>query len=507
MQDKNYIEDIDKQLTDSGWQKMRGMLDKEMPTTPVPKPRWGWLFLLLFLLFISAGTYYKFVIKNTVPTPATPDTPIANVAENPQSNTTLEQENKTEDSLIKETSKVSAKKDILPPNKEIQTPEKITASTENTIQKKNKKDIIENNLQINKNIYNNKNNLNNNLFFNDKKNHENNLNSEVAGIPNRPVTSAVSSANEVIKNVEAITRHTKSTATPTVSMNTQKPLTSDLAATKPPKENRPESAKRKLISTASVATLVITELIPQTSENQELANIDPIPKPRKFSQEYSWLAGAGSDKFKGFGGATTGLLAHYRFTPKVGLETGLLYANVRKKIDSDVDYTDEVNAQYENNTEVYRSVITADISLHYLQLPLLLTYRPHHKVQLFAGLSAGYYLSRVPGNSNLFGDSLMTEGESYNDESNSVGVSSEITINTSDLDTTSFFGATATIPVSYSISVRKTDVVAQLGIRYYPVPRLGIDLRYHQGLTNITRDMQKNLRSGVQLGLVYRLHK
>lgn len=503
MQDKNYIEDIDKQLTDSGWQKMRGMLDKEMPVTPVPKRSWSWLWLVLLLLFILAGAYYNFVIKSNVPTPAMPDAPTANVAENLQSNTTLAEESKTKISTLKENPKATVKTDILPSNTDIQTPEKTTDLTENTIQKINKKDIIENNLQINKNIYKNKNNVNDNSFLNNKKNVENNRNSEVAGISNTPVTSAVSSVNEVLKNIEAIPPHTTSAAIPTVPMNKQKPIVSGLAPTKPPKENRPESAKRKLISTASVATLVITELTPQASENQELANIDPVSKPRKFSQEYSWLAGASSDKFRGFGGATTGLLAHYRFTPKVGLETGLLYANVRKKIDTEVDYTDEVNAQYEDNTEVYRSVITGDVSLHYLQLPLSVTYRPHHKVQLFTGLNVGYYLSRIPENLDLFADTITPNSESYDDERNNVDVSSEVTI-TGDLND-NFFTTTITVP--YSVSIRNTDVTAQAGIRYYPVLRLGIDLRYHQGLTNMTRDTQKNLRSGVQLSLVYRLHR
>lgn len=503
MQDKNYIEDIDKQFTNSGWQKMRGMLDKEMPVTPAPKPKWYWWCLLLCLLFILAGTYYNFAIKNIVPTTATPDIPIANISENPQSNTTLEEESKTKISTVKVPPKAIVKTDILPSNTDIQTPEKTTDLTENTIQKINKKDIIENNLYINKKIYNNKENLNNNLFFNNKNNSENNLYSEVAGIPNTPVTSTVSSVNEVLKNIEAIPPHITSAAMPTVPMNKQKPIVSDLAPTKPPKENRTESTKRKLISTASVATLVITELTPQASDNQELIGIDPIPKARKFSQEYTWFAGASSDKLRGFGGATTGLLAHYRFTPKVGLETGLLYANVRKKIDTEVDYTDEVNALYADNTEQYRTIITNDINLHYLQIPLSVTYRPHPKVQFFTGVNVGYRLSKIFGNSNTFNDTVTT-GESDN---NAYDFSSEITINASDFDTINIPFDNTTITKSYSVSVLRMDLTAQAGIRYYPMPRLGIDLHYQQGLIDITKEVQKNLRSGVQLSLVYRLHR
>lgn len=504
MQDKNYIEDIDKQFTNSGWQKMRGMLDKEMPVTPAPKPKWYWWCLLLCLLFILAGMYYNFAIKNIVPTTATPDTPIANISENPQSNTTLAEESKTENSTTATKTKVPAKTDILPSNTDIQPPEKTTDLTENTIQKINKKDIIENNLQINKNIYNNKNNVNDNSFLDNKKNVENNRNSEVAGISNTPVTSTVSSANEVLKNIEAIPPHTTSAAMPTVPMNKQKPIVSDLAPTKPPKENQTESTKRKLISTASVATLSGTKIKLQSPDNQELMGIDPIPKARKFSQEYSWLAGASSDKLRGFGGATTGLLAHYRFTPKVGLETGLLYANVRKKIDSEVNYTDEVNALYADNTEQYRTIITNDINLHYLQIPLSVTYRPHPKVQFFTGVNVGYRLSKIFVNSNIFND-IVTTDES--DNNNAYDFSSEITINASDFDTINIPFDNTTITKSYSVSIRRMDLTAQAGIRYYPMPRLGIDLRYQQGLIDITKEMQKNLRSGVQLSLVYRLHR
>jgi len=63
------------------------------------------------------------------------------------------------------------------------------------------------------------------------------------------------------------------------------------------------------------------------------------------------------------------------------------------------------------------------------------------------------------------------------------------------------------IAVPYSFSIHKWDLAAQAGLRYYPIPRLGIDLSYQHGLLNMTKNTDTNRNSGLQLALVWQLHR
>jgi len=464
MQDKNNITNIDEQFTDLGWEKMQGVLDKEMPTEPVRKYRMGWLWLLLFLGILAGGVYYNFATKNTTPTNEIPDTTIANVIENTIDVTTLETENKTTDEVaIKDETQYS--------NDENQPKGKAIISPKNIIKKENKENIVKNNLHI----------VKENNFINKNIKQA----SRIDDFSRRDLTTKVVS--------------TKRADMPVISEKEQM-------------ESLPSAPMENQVRNSFVTIERIASLSPQIANNnnallQTSPNFDPIPKTRKFSQTYSLLAGVQSDEFSDFAGIKTGFLAHYRFTPKIGMETGLFYTNTKKNIDTDVDYTEKISEEYPGNMEQYRKTASDTLNLHYLRLPLSFTYQPHPKIQLYTGLNAGYRLSK---NSNTSSDALSQTNANiydaqFSDDTYQSSFNVNITIN-EEVDT---YGVESTdrITVPYSFTIRKADLTAQGGFRYYPIARLGIDVSYQQGLLNMTKNTTTNLNSGFQLALVWQLHR
>jgi len=267
------------------------------------------------------------------------------------------------------------------------------------------------------------------------------------------------------------------------------------------------SSRIKPLSTERIATLSPQISTSNTLPIKSQLDFDPIPKPRKFSQTYNIMVGVQSEKFRDFGGINMGLLAHYRFTPKIGLETGLAYANVRRKINTDVDYTAEVSAEYPQNTEEFRKSVTDALTLHYVRLPLSFTYRPHHKIQLYTGLNMGYRLSGLSNRPSDDFSSLSTP--LYNDQLSDDTYQSSFDVNITTNEEIDTYGIESTdrITIPYSFTIRRTDLTAQGGFRYYPIPRIGIDVSYRHGLLNMTKNTTTNRNSGFQLALVWQLHR
>jgi len=218
---------------------------------------------------------------------------------------------------------------------------------------------------------------------------------------------------------------------------------------------------------------------------------------RKFPQTYSIFTGVRTDEFRGYGSINEGLLAHYRFTPKVGLETGLMYANTRKNIRANIDYTNEYNELYPDNITRQNTDVSNVIKHNYLRLPLSITYRPRKKIQLAMGLNVGYRFDKII--KNLAEDQVVPMA----DDADTPTHESAIGINVNDPGSAGF----TQIEVSYSFSVPKWDLAAHTGLRYYPIPRLGIDLNYQYGLINMTQGITPNRNSGLQLALVWQLHR
>jgi len=477
MQDNKDIAKINEQFTDLGWEKMQGILDKEMPVTPIRKPWWRWLWLLLFLGILAGGTYYNFAIKNITPPNEIPDRTIANTTEQTIDNTKFEEKNKTEEKILKETTSIF--EETINPN--IQPDKKATNFPKNIIKNDVKKNIAQNNLRIKEED-----------IFIEKK---------------------IQQDDSFVENKVENTSIIKTTvSTPKMPINSKSDKQKDPSIT-PNKEHAestlssaPISVKNEAQnswSTEKIATL--SPLVSKTKSVDELSSI-PVPKTRKFSQQYSVLAGVRSDEFNDFGGFNTGFLAHYRFTPKVGLETGLVYTNIKKSIDTYVDYTEVVNREFPQNTEQFSRTITDMLSLHYLWLPLHFTYRPHYKIQLSTGLNTGYRLREIAA------FTAFSESEDFvtTDDDQPIGNTYESSFESEpfavQIDT---YGAEQVkrINIPYSFSIRSMDVAIQTGIRYYPIPRLGIDLNYQYGLTNMTNNSTINRNSGLQLALIWQLHR
>jgi len=462
MQDNKDIANIDEQFTDLGWEKMQGLLNKEMPVAPMRKPRWSWLWLLLFFGIMASGTYYNFVIKNGAVKPNEvsniTDAEIVNVIENTSDTTTLEENDEASTKTI-----ISDKKQ--PSDTDIQSKEKTIISPKNITKTTTEKNTLQKNLHIKK---------------------ENNF------IDRKPRTDDFS------RRVDDLTAEVVSTDIPVISEKepTKIVKSSIVTPTKIPSRN------------SSINTKRIPTLSPQITRNnialQALPEVVPVPKIRKFSHTYSTFAGVRSDEFTNFGSANAGVLAHYRFTPKVGLETGLAYGNFRKNINTNVDYTDEVNLEYPSNTEQFSTTFTDALNLHYLRLPLSFTYRPHRKIQLATGLNVGY---RLPAFNNTANSSDESNLNSSDTQITDDTYSSSFEVDVTSVGISEGSDPGELIAVSYSFSVHKWDLAAHAGLRYYPIPRLGIDLSYQYGLLNVTNNNTVNRNSGLQLALVWQLHR
>jgi len=470
MQDNKDIANIDEQFTNLAWEKMQGLLDKEIPVTPVRKRRWGWLWLLLFLGIIATGTYYNFVIKNAIPSNQSPDAAVADIAENTNVVNEFEDKNEATTSHTNDFPKSSYEKDS--PRK---TPSDLTSKVTNTDSPK-----ITSNKEVENNI------AQNNLHI--KK--ENNF------IDTTVKQDIFFTENKVKKNVEQITNILKE------SVIYEKEPTRNLESTSIiPIRN---SFRNSSLSTERIAILPLQTLVNNHLINNILHTPSPVPEARKFSQTYSLTAGGRSDEFNRFGGVNAGLLAHYRFTPKVGLETGLMYAYTRKNIRANIDYTNAVNQLYPNNTIPYITDIEDIHNYNYFRLPLSLTYRPYNKVQLAMGLNAGYRFDKIITKNYSADADASTLDNSVDDNTT---YESEIDVYVEELSDPTSLDERVQITVPYSLSVRKWDLIAQAGVRYYPISRLGIDISYQYGLLNMTPKTDIDRNSGIQLALVWQLHR
>ena len=470
MHDNKNIANIDEQFTDLGWEKMHGILENEMPVAPVRKRRWGWLWLLILLpAFFVFGIMVYFGIavwqdEKRYDNIEKINQPVAvDVIEN-INDVTIFEENK--EAKPPRTDDFSRRSESSALTAEVVS----TNSPKNIIQKEVEKNIYENNLHIIK---------------------ENNFTGK---IPRTDDFSRRGASDLTAKVVS-----TEVADAPVISEKEQTKSTS--TSTAAPIKNQ---AQKSLFTTSRIASLS-----PQISSNnktlpQTPPSFDPSPKVRKKAYTYSAFAGVRSDEFSRFGGVNMGLLAHYRFTPKVGLETGLMYANTRKNIRANIDYTNTVNELYPDNTLQYRSDIKDLHNYNYFRLPLSLNYRPHNKIQLAIGLSMGYRFDNIVGNLNTQEDLALFSPQSEQEASN---YESEVDISVNIDTTASLDGEFTQITVPYSLAVRRIDAAAQAGLRYYPTPRLGIDLNYQYGLLNMTPNTTVNRNSGIRLALVWQFHR
>ncbi len=479
MQDNKDIANIDKQLTDLGWEKMQGILHKEMPIATAPKRRWGWLWLLLLLpsLFIlGIMIYFGIAIwQDEKKYNESPDTAIANVIENTKDNDKFEVNKEATAPLIDDFPESShgtgSRREKPDPTAKVVGTDIPKISTKKELET----NIIQNNLYIteNNNFINKKTNKTQATLSNDFP--ESN---EGTSSPRRHTTAKVVGTDISEKSP---TEHTPP------------PITSMTKSSKP----------NSFINTRSIATLSPQIIKNNDAKLQTSPNLDPILKSRKSSRTYSAFVGVRSDEFTGFGGVNAGLLAYYQFMPKVGLEIGLMYANTRKNIRANIDYTNTINQLDPDNTLQYRSDIEDLHTYNYFRLPLSLTYRPYNKIQFGIGLNAGYRFDNIIENTSVANDFTDINSQSYQTVPN---YQSEAEINIPDnasLPLADF----EQITVPYSLAVRRMDVAAQAGVRYYPTPRLGIDLNYKYGLLNMTPNTSINRNSGIQLALVWQLHR
>ena len=449
---------------------MHGILDKEMPVAPVRQLWWKWLLLLLFLGIMAGGTYYNFAIKNTTQPHVISDTNIAHVIENTNETDKFEENNET---TFPRTDDFSRRKEINDLTAKVVS----TNAPKITPKKEVEKNIVQNNLYIRK---------------------ENNFTDKKINTTQAPRTDDFSHRKQ-INNLTA-----KVVSTDISEKEQTSKIETPIVA---PIKN---STKNPVINTEYIA-----RLSPQITRNnsailQPSPDFDPIPKIRKKVHRYSVFAGVHSDEFSGFGGINVGFLAHYKLAPKLGLETGLSYNNFRKKINTYRDYTAEVDAEIPNNTKQFSRTLNDALSLHYLRLPILFTHRPHKKIQLAAGLNMGrrftiptantsdLYIENDPSNNNI---------DTFN--SSDGGFNSSFTVDLQNPDAIEISSPDyyLQINVPYSFSILKWDLAAQAGLRYYPIPRLGIDLNYQYGLTNMTRNSTRNRNSGIRLALVWQLHR
>jgi len=502
MQDKNNIADIDEQFTDLGWENMRSVLDAEMPVVPLHECMWSqfWPLILLPSLFVF-GIMIYFGIgvwqdEKSYDNIEGINQPVADsVIENNNDTITFEENNETTNEVIIESEKQHS-------NDNIEPKEKAIISLKNVIQKDIKKDVSENNLHIIKenslhiikennlhiikeNSYNRK-NIDENVFFVENKVENSSVHPSTDDFSHRGQPSHLTA--EVVSTNSSEKEPTKNVTPIVVPIEN---LTRNLSG----------SAKR-------ISTLPLEKMSFNDLEVSELAAFYPIPQPRKLSQTYSLMTGVRGNEFTDFVGVNVGLLAHYRFMPKLGLETGLIYNKLWEIIYTNINYTNLITLQYPDNTRQFNRTVADALNFDYLRLPLAFTYRPHAKIQLAVGIDSGYRFTIRSTNTN----DTFSFGVNSTDNDGSIVVINEtyessFTVDAGSIEFDASLVTNERIDVPYSFTVREWDFTAHAGLRYYPVRRLGIDLSYQYGLLNMTLNNSINRNSGVQLALVYQLHR
>ncbi len=437
MQDNEHIKGINEEYTDFAWGKMRDILNEEMPVEK-DKRNWLWLWWLLGIAILVFGVYFLVPQKQ---------------ADLPASTEMATQSESTQNGLVNDSDNISSS-------------ENINITDSNNVSDRDNESKLDNGssgektssistitqppspLPLSKGGH--KDHIPLRRGNKGVENHEN----LVKLIP--PTESPV--ATTYLNNINTTTPQHLNTTT---QQYTNSPT--------PQHNNTPES--RKNIVAQSISSVEIPNKISLPLAQTETPVALPFPKKAKFSQSYSYMLGAMTNRFNDFGGLTTGLLANYNFNSKWGIETGFNYSWTKNRItyEPTAPFAAELNSPPFTSMEM---ITRTENTFHYFHIPLLATFQPHLKWQIGAGLQGAYLWNR----GKLMSRDLMQEDVQVN--------SPTVVYSNNDL--------------------KKWDAQILVGLRYYPNNRLGIGLQSRQGLIDITTDNKKHLNQGLQMSVSYR---
>ncbi len=327
---------------------------------------------------------------------------------------------------------------------------------------------------------------------NDKNSRANNASVNLNPNQNNTLTATKITDTKTVLTTLAVKKNNPPAATSVVRKNniptTAKVIGTEdknVQATSVAKINNIQAATEVADTKEATSVASINPVIPQ-SHNPTIPQSPQFPRPHKFSQTYSWMLGTmNSNQASDFGGLTTGLVANYRFNSKIGIETGLNYAWSKKPITFYI-VSDSTAINTGSNSDNIETVSDPNIaqseeldiinqfetnSFHYFRMPIRFTYKPHRKIQLHSGVEFAY----------LWKTGALINSFAQNDATLFTGTSS----------------------MRSSSSFQKFDANLQAGIRYYPIPKLGLGLHYRQGFTDITADKGGHFNSGFQLSALY----
>ncbi len=235
------------------------------------------------------------------------------------------------------------------------------------------------------------------------------------------------------------------------------------------------------------------------AENDKKLNLLAISKDKKW--KFGISLGAFSNNIKTFAGISFGGKVKYNLDRRFAVGTGLQYSILSGYKESSYSRTNEqsslavTNAVDSSSFEMldeiygpYRSIESSSghdnlpiSSLHYVEIPIELSYKISEKFQVQLGVKPGYLVKAnadspsVPDTNTL--PSYSTQDRNLSDN-------------------------------KLYQSLNKINLATSIGIGFYPTKNFGIDLQYNHGLVDITKDnvwlqQQINTNNNFQLSATY----
>ncbi len=468
---------VDKKVTDKGWNAMQEILDREMPTE---RPRRRiWMLWFLALLLPAAG-----LLLWLNPAEKTPVSPVSS-ANRPIARQLPEQEHQPAERKMIAGASAARNEQVISSEKTEQfssaTPLSLSAPTTTSAAKRKATAIpaaaaatpapvlaatpttpVERDADVQASI-------------------PPAINSAPA-TPSPVLISVPTAPTEPDANIHTSTPPATSPEIKTAAAASA-PVLAD-APTPPAEQNTESNASTPPATNAEVAPAATTSSpvlasVPTPTVEQDAAPATPIIPVRENKKSLSWGATVGvlSETTPGYAGATAGLVAEWRPGKRWGLRSGLAY-QFHLLRDEDRPITSVTTAAYaeatgdqtifDNTFLVSSSDFTVPVyvpisRLHRLEIPLQVFWQPTRKVRLYAGASFGANLyaqtaSRSLKNGKIYDVQEGTPARNLNQE--------------------------------VSRQIRGGQIGWNVGISYQPTKRIELGLFFQNPVTSKNAELQ-----------------
>jgi len=481
--ERNHDEVIDEQFIDQSWASMSQVLDQEMPVkkSSAGSKRYGLLLLLLFVGFVAGiGASYYYLNNKVEPTPSPKKK--APVYAGPGTTETPNNTLSTSETLVESTSLSDGSSN------------RSSDESSTLVNKSNQTDPLNSTVNAASK---------NNLVLERKEGNaiENNVQDQTIAIkPPRTVVTENSTTNLTNNKIIPIVINEEFVAKQTNRSPSEITKNDNLSTIKN------ETVLDQTYVTLEELKLPLAVLPVEASEDRTFpAELSIVNK------KASWRLGAiGGAHYAGdkFGGWSAGLIADYQLSPRWSFETGLNFTSFHKNVQFDLEETDVDRAYaesitYDENSNlefepvepplgssdptspINQEQLVGNIGvqrLNYVNVPMLIAYQPNPALRLIMGLNAAFRLNNFTAVGGGSRGGFIRANMDQEDQSQ--------------------------FDFIFEQGLRKIDLSGVCGIRYFPLSKTAIDLRYNYGITDFSRndifkDAKRDINQSLQLSLVH----